>query len=186
MVCQNTVAIYGDECDQADLTSPMVTEMSATKVLADPELPAEALNSTWTDSNLARLAQDITDWEAIAPLLSITEAEEREIKEDNPRDYKMQKYALLRKWKVKNQQEATYRQLMRVFNTIKEMELVEKVKEIMLHPEATVAASNVLEHYQEFLQRSYQELPHPSLLPDQWPIMKKPVFVVCQPLFGDT
>ena len=137
----------------------------------------EALASVWSDSDLTRLSQHIVDWEDIAAALSITEAEEREIKEDNPRDYQMQKYAMLRKWKAKAGDGATYNQLIRVFRIINNKGLIEHVQEILLHPEESATASNVLACYQEFLQMSYYKAPHPSLLLDQWPVMKNPAFV---------
>ena len=141
------------------------------------EISDEALNSTWSDSDLTRLSRHIVDWETVAPVLSITEAEEREIKGDHPHDYQMQKYAMLRTWKSKTQDGATYRQLTRIFRSIRELGLVEQVHDILLHPEVSATVSNVLACYQEFLRRSYCKIPHPSLLPDQWPVMKKPVFV---------
>ena len=83
-------------------------------------LSAKALASTWSDSGLTRLSRCIVDWESIAPVLSITEAEEREIKEDSPHDYQMQKYVMLRKWKAKVGDGATYGQLIRVFRSMRE------------------------------------------------------------------
>ena len=147
--------------------------MSATTTV----ISAEILASVWSDSDLTRLSRYIVDWESIAPVLSITEAEEREIQENNPHDYQVQKYAMLRKWKAKAGDGATYEQLIRVLRRIKEMGLVEHVQDILLHPEESATASNVLAYYQEFLQRSYCKMPHPSLLPVQWPVMKKPIFV---------
>ena len=142
-----------------------------------PDISAEALATTCSDSDLTRLSQHIVDWEDIAAALSITEAEEREIKENNPRDYQMQKYAMLRKWKAKAGDDATYNQLIRVFRKMTNMGLVEHVQEILIHPEESATASNVLACYQEFLQRSYCKARHPSLLLDQWPVMKNPAFV---------
>ena len=84
-------------------------------------LSAKALASTWSDSGLTRLSRCIVDWESIAPVLSITEAEEREIKEDSPHDYQMQKYVMLRKWKAKVGDGATYGQLIRVFRSMREL-----------------------------------------------------------------
>ena len=140
-------------------------------------LSAEALASVWSDSDLTRLSQRIVDWEDIAAALSITEAEEREIKENNPCDYQMQKCAMLRKWKAKVGDGATYNQLLRVFRIINDKGLIEHVLEILLHPEESATASNVLACYQEFLQMSYCKALHPSLLIDQWPVMKNPAFV---------
>ena len=116
------------------------------------ENSAEALDSTWSDSDLTRLSRHIVDWETVAPVLSITEAEEREIKGDHPHDYQMQKYAMLRTWRSKAQDGASYRQLTRIFRSLNQMGLVKQVHEILLHPEVSATVSNVLACYQEFLQ----------------------------------
>ena len=91
------------------------------------QVSTEALGSTWSSSDLTRLSRCIVDWESIAPVLAITEAEEREIKEDNLHDYQTQKYVMLQKWKSKAGEGATYGQLIRVFRSIREMGLVEHV-----------------------------------------------------------
>jgi len=59
------------------------------------------------------------------------------------------------------------------------MELVEKVGEIVLSPEEVPAGGpeDVLSSYQEFLRKSYVELPHPGMLANQWPIMNVPAYV---------
>ena len=56
------------------------------------------------------------------------------------------------------------------------VELVEKVREIVLYPEEvpTGGLGDVLCSYREFLGKNYNQLPHPGMLTDQWPIMKSP------------
>ena len=103
-------------------------------------LSAKALASTWSDSGLTRLSRCIVDWESIAPVLSITEAEEREIKEDSPHDYQMQKYVMLRKWKAKVGDGATYGQLIRVFRSMREML---KAKVVKVVPWANLSVADV-------------------------------------------
>ena len=135
-------------------------------------IPDEVLDSTWRDVDLARLSQNIVSWEELAPFWGLTEAEEMEIKKDNP-IYAAQKLAALRRWKAKCSQTATYRQLVRVFARMGKMELVEKVREILLNPEEvpTGGPGDVLSNYREFLEMNYNQLPHPGMLFNQWPVM---------------
>ena len=52
------------------------------------------------------------------------------------------------------------------------MELVEKVRDIVLHPEEVpTGGSDVLSNYREFLEKDYDQLPQPSLLFNQWPVV---------------
>lgn len=46
-------------------------------------IPDEVLDSTWLDSDLARLSRSVVSWEELAPFWGLTEAEEEEIKRDN-------------------------------------------------------------------------------------------------------
>ena len=134
-------------------------------------IPDEVLDSTWRDVDLARLSQSIVSWEELAPFWGLTEAEEMEIKRDNP-SYTAQKLAALRRWKAKCSETATYRQLVRVFAGMGKMELVEKVREIALNPEEVPTGPvGVLSNYQEFLEMSYNQLPQPGILFNQWPVM---------------
>jgi len=142
------------------------------------DIPDEFLNCTWRDTDLARLALHIASWEKLAPFWGLTEAEEEEIKRDNPK-YASQKLAALRRWKAKSPDAATYSQLVRVFSRLGEIELVEKIREIVLSPEEVPAGGpeDVLSNYQEFLRKNYIQLPHPGMLANQWPIMNAPAYV---------
>ena len=142
------------------------------------DIPDEVLNCTWGDADLARLALHIVSWEELAPFWGLTEAEEEEIKRDNPK-YASQKLAALRQWKAKSPDAATYSQLVRVFSRLGKMGLVEKVREIAFTPEDVPAGGpeDVLGSYQEFLRKSYMQLPHPGMLTNQWPIMRTPAYV---------
>ena len=135
-------------------------------------IPDEVLDSTWLDSDLARLSRNVVSWEELAPFWGLTEAEEEEIKRDN-HSYAAQKLAALRRWKAKCSKTATYRQLVRLFTRMGKLELVEKVREIVLNPEevSTGRTGNVLSYYREFLEMSYNQLPQPAVLFNQWPVM---------------
>ena len=76
-------------------------------------IPDDKLNTTWSDVDLARISELIVYWEDLAPFLSLTEAEEAIIKNENS-SYSLQKLEMLRLWKSKNKQDATYRH---VFST---------------------------------------------------------------------
>ena len=102
-------------------------------------IPDEVLDSTWLDSDLARLSRNVVSWEELAPFWGLTEAEEEEIKRDN-HSYAAQKLAALRRWKAKCSKTATYHQLVRLFTRMGKLELVEKVREIVLIPEEVSTA----------------------------------------------
>ena len=136
-------------------------------------MPDEVLDSTWPDSDLARLSRNVVSWEELAPFWGLTEAEEEEVKRDNP-SYAAQKLVALRRWKAKCSKTATYRQLVRVFTRMGKMELVEKVsREILLNPEEIPSGGpgDVLSNYREFLEMNYNQLPQPGMLFNQWPVM---------------
>ena len=142
-------------------------------------LSPEALDSVWTENDLARLAQHMINWEKYCAYFGLAEFEEEEIKRDNPK-YAIQKYKVLLRWKKKGKETATYRQLIRLLLRLEETEMAYKVREILLYPEtAPDIESSEMEQYQKFLQLQYKHLPHPCLLPDQWPhgIMKSSVYI---------
>ena len=116
------------------------------------------------------------NWETY---LGLSESEEEEIKRDNPK-YVIQKYKALLKWKKKEKESATYRKLIRLFLRLEETEMAYKVREILLYPEtAPNIESSEMEQYHDYLQLEYKLLPHPCLLPDQWPheMMKSSVYI---------
>ena len=142
-------------------------------------LSAEALDSVWTENDLARLAQYMTTWESYSTFLGLVESEEEEIKRDNHK-YAVQKYKMLLRWKKKSKEAATYHQLIRLSLRLEDMEMAYKVREIMLNPQIAPDIDNSeLEQYREYLQLQYEKLPHPGLLPDQWPHgkVKSPVYI---------
>ena len=119
------------------------------------------------------------NWEKYCAYLGLSESEEEEIKRDNPK-YAIQKYKVLLRWKKKGKESATYRQLIRLFLRLEEAEMAYKVKEILLYPETAPNIESLeTEEYHDYLQLTYKQLPHPCLLPDQWPrgMMKSSVYI---------
>ena len=139
----------------------------ATRVIAADiirELPQDSLNSPVSDLHVAELASEMKNWEQYVPYLGLTEAEEEEIRMDNPNRYGMQKREVLRKWKAKQGSAATYRQLIIMF-CLQNTELAQKVKQLLL-PKLK-AQSTVLDTFRKYLVDCYVETPHPSHT--QWP-----------------
>ena len=67
------------------------------------------------DTDLAKLAEQMVSWEKYAPYCGLSPPEEREIKHDNPHQYVVQKRRMLERWKGKSGDNATYRNLVGVF-----------------------------------------------------------------------
>ena len=128
------------------------------------ELPQEALDSPVSDLHIAELASEMKNWEHYVPYLGLTEAEEEEIRRNDPNRYGIQKRAVLRKWKTKQGSAATYRQLIIVF-CLQNTELAEKAKQLLLRKQPT--KSSVLDTFRKYLVDCYIETSHPSHT--QWP-----------------
>ena len=141
----------------------MATRVTAADIIR--ELPQEALDSPVSDLHVAELASEIINWEQFVPYLGLTEAEQEEIRRDNPNRYGIQKREVLRKWKAKQGSGATYRQLIIVFSCLHNTELAEKVKQLLLKKQPTT--NSVLDTFRNYLVDCYEETPHPSHT--QWP-----------------
>ena len=98
-------------------------------------VPPEKLDQPCSDEHLSTLALHITDWQSIAPFLGLTEAEESEIVEDNSKA-RMKKIKMLRKWRNKKGEKATYRNLAKVLLELEETDLVEKLCRLIWQPQS--------------------------------------------------
>jgi len=67
------------------------------------------------DTDLSKLAEQMASWEKYAPYCGLSQAEEWEIKHDNPYQYVVQKRRMLERWKGKSGVSATYRNLVGMF-----------------------------------------------------------------------
>ena len=61
---------------------------------------ADPANIPCSDLHLAKIAEKIMNWEDLAPYFGISPEEEDEIRNDNPRQYRLQKRKMLWKWKA--------------------------------------------------------------------------------------
>ena len=131
-------------------------------------VPREKLDSPVSDLYIAQLATEIETWEDYAPLLRLTPAEEKEIRQNNRDDYGLQKREALRKWKQKCGGRATYHELIIVLCCVQHFDIADKVRELLLpKTNDTATSKSYLESFREYLVECYTERQHPSR--SQWP-----------------
>ncbi len=71
------------------------------------DTPAEKLDQECSNDDLNVISQSLTRWAAVSPWLGLTEADEEVVRVE--RDLERQRINVLRKWKAKQGEGATYR-----------------------------------------------------------------------------
>ena len=102
------------------------------------EQQPEGWNQPCLEEHLAEIAASITEWREISPFLGLTEAEEHEILGSAPHSVRSQKIAMLRLWKKKKGKAATYNQLCRAFRKSEQLDLEDKMKEMLAESNSLV------------------------------------------------
>ena len=140
------------------------------------DVPAEKLDQPCSDEHISKLALHITDWQSIAPFLGLTEAEESEIVEDCSKA-RTKKIKMLRKWRNKKGEKATYRNLAEVLLELEETDLVEKLHKLIWQPQSISGLQSVDPNeenrsircaYANTLKKKYRS-GVPTFLTLQWP-----------------
>ena len=126
-------------------------------------IPTRELESPVAEYHLIEIAKDLVDWETIAPYLDLTESEQKEIQEDYPNRYNLQKQEALRKWQGKNRGRATYKALIEIFCSQKLIKLAQIIAEDL----ASGKPPRIFDIFSLYLVDCYHDLPHPSNR--QWP-----------------
>ena len=114
-------------------------------------------------SHLDEIALHLVDWESLAPFISISSPEMKEISENYHGNYRLQKRMALRTWWEKEGPKATIKELVRIFCQQGLRDLAEKIVEICKTgwpTSITVLKKYLCHHYGD-------DLPHPSS--HQWP-----------------
>ena len=86
----------------------------------------EKLDQPCRDDHLSEIALSLTDWQSMAPFLGLTEVDEEEITSRYPHQLIAQKIAMLRNWRQKLGEGATYRELTKVFYRLGKLGLIEQ------------------------------------------------------------
>ncbi len=71
------------------------------------DVPAAKLDQECSDDDLYQISQSLTRWLEVSPCLGLTEADEEEIRDG--RAMRRQRVDVLRRWKAKQRDRATYR-----------------------------------------------------------------------------
>ena len=137
-------------------------------------IPKKRLDSPVTDIQIADLASELKTWEELAPYLGLTQADEEEFQVDYRGRYGLQKRQALRKWQSKvgrGPNGATYRNFIIALCRAKEIEMAEKVRNLLIEPEeSATAAEHVLETFHKYLVDCYTIAQHPAQT--QWPFSR--------------
>ena len=128
----------------------------------------EKLEQPCRDDHLSEIALSLTGWQSIAPFLGLSEVDEEAIVCRYPQDLEMQNIAMLRKWKNKFGQSATYRKLAQVFFDRRKCDTVDKLCHILLQENAVSTSQLPANSYADYLRGRYQTQ-IPTFLTLQWP-----------------
>ena len=89
------------------------------------------LNQPCSDDHLCEIALSISDWQSVAPFLGLTDVLEEQIERDYA-NTKLQRIAMLRTWRRKFGQTATYRALLRTVLRLGRADIAETVCDILV------------------------------------------------------
>ena len=107
----------------------MAEKPSLEQLLKDVNLQRQ--NQPCTNYHLSKIALHITQWQTIAPHLRLEEVDEEEIVMKYPNNARAQSLAMLRKWRKKNGDKATYRRLAKVFWKVGRVDLAGRVCKVL-------------------------------------------------------
>ena len=133
-------------------------------------LPRELLDSPVSDLHLAKISRDLKNWEEVAPILELPEAQEEEVRRTFV-SYGDQKREALRAWKREKGRDATYRRLITALCCVQNIKLAEQIRDLLKPPELehSVPSTGVWETFREYLIDCCKAARHPSH--EQWPLL---------------
>ena len=139
-------------------------------VIADPA------NIPCSDLHIAKISEKIVNWEELAPYFGISPEEEEEIRNDNPRQYRLQKRKMLWKWKQRLGNKATYSKLKECFSFAGNQLLADQVDEL-LHNPYSQSPHSAMATFKQYLKDCYTLDPQPSPQKREWPQLGNTKFV---------
>ena len=133
-------------------------------------LPRELLDSPVSDLHLAQIARDLKNWEEVAPILELPEAQEEEVRRTFV-SYGDQKREALRAWKREKGRDATYTRLITALCCVQNVKLAEQIRDLLKPPELehSVPSTSVWDTFREYLIDCCKVARHPSH--EQWPLL---------------
>ena len=91
-----------------------------------------ALNQICSEQDLSDIACKLENWEVLCAYLSISSAEQAELRRNYQGDYKSQKIQALKLWKQKVGQKATYGSLVGIFKKLDYNDFAEDITDLAL------------------------------------------------------
>ena len=107
-----------------------------------------------SDDHLAIIAKDLTQWEMVAFILGLSEAEVEEV----DRSYKsdelpLKRIKMLMKWKNKYKEDATYQKLFSAFSFLERCDMAECIRKLLTTP-----STAEVHHWSRYICRIYQKV----------------------------
>ena len=99
--------------------------------MATVSLDSPMLDERCTRLHIEKIAEDIEDWQELAPYFSLTEADEETIQNSHAHQPELRKRKMLWMWVEKNGNEATYRKMKNIFSQAEKALLADKLLEIL-------------------------------------------------------
>ena len=133
----------------------------------------QLLDSKVSEYHMYAIASVMVDWEELAPYLSLTESDQKEIKENFQHSYYLQKKEALFRWSLNSCQGSSYQTLIGIFHSQRLSGLADTIAK---YPGSQEKPRNiqVLDILYWYLKGSYECLPHPSS--EQWPSRLRALF----------
>ena len=143
-----------------------------------------ALDATCSPLHVTLIAEDIEDWEELAPYFGLTPAEEQTIRADHSHQYKLQKRKMLWMWVEKNGKKATYRRMKEIFSQAKKELLADKLEEI-LHDPYSQSPLTAVTAFKRYLKDCYARDGEAVGKEPRWPPLSNAPFVNPELVLGD-
>ena len=86
-----------------------------------------------SETHLAMIAKDLTDWQMVAYVLGLSDAEVEEV-DETYRTHELKRVKMLLKWKNKCKKDATYQRLTTTFIFLNKNRMVDRVREVLATP----------------------------------------------------
>ena len=130
------------------------------------------LDRPCSEDHLVIIAKDLTQWEMVAYILGLSEAEVEEIDEScKPTELPLKRVKMLMKWKNKYKESATYQRLITAFSFLERCDMAERVREL-----STTHSSGGVHHLSPFAEQLKTWYAYTDPDPDFWPPINKRKF----------
>ena len=124
-----------------------------------------SLDRPCSEDHLVIIAKDLTQWEMVAAILGLSEAEVEEIDESyKPTELPLKRIKMLMKWKNKYKENATYQRLITAFSFLERCDMAERVREL-----STTPSSGGVHHSSPFAEQLKTWYAYTDPDPDVWP-----------------